>query len=106
MYFAEDTNVTDQTHVALVATFLATIADAPCNAPIDTGVSCICIRESFYQQLIPPQIKQVFHLSIASVSGNTFCLLGTVTCPFSLGALSFEFSFMICNNLSRLLLWV
>ena len=48
-----------------------------------------------------PQLLKAFHLSVTSVSGSTLCLMGIVQCPFKLGGHSFEFNFIVCQNLTR-----
>ena len=60
VYFAEATNITDQTEYVEAVTlglpkgaaFLVTTAGTLCNALIDTGVSHSCRSESFCQELI------------------------------------------------------
>ena len=53
------------------ATFPVTIACANYYALIDIGSSCTYMSETFYQHFLFQQVKQVFHISITSASGNT-----------------------------------
>ena len=68
---------------------------------IDTGATRICINETFYNQLMLPQLLKAFCLSVTSVYNNTLYPMGIAQCPFKLGGNSFEFNFNICQNLTR-----
>ena len=56
--------------------------------------------ENLYKEFTHLQIRQVFHLSVTSASGNTLNPLDTITCSSSLEGHSFQFNFIICMNLS------
>ena len=60
------------------ATFQVTIVGVSCNGLIDTGATRSCIIESFYNQLMLPQLLKTFHLVVASASDGTLCSMGIV----------------------------
>ena len=86
----EDMNKEDFVEVILLsltrgATFPVTIAGVNCNALIDTNAARSCISETFYNQLMLPQLLKAFHPVVTSASGSTLCPMGIVQCPFQLG---------------------
>ena len=111
MYFANEIEDKDREEFVEVITlslttaaaFPVTIAGVNCNAVIGTGATRSCICETFYNQLMLPQLLKTFHLSVNSTSGSTLCSMGIAQCPFKLGGHSFEFHFIVCQNLTRLM---
>ena len=87
------------------STFPVIFTGTQCNAPIDTRVLHSFMSEDFYQQLVPPQIKQIFHLSLASASINTLSPLGTITCPLNPAGHSFEPDSIVWKNLTKSLIF-
>ena len=81
--------------------FPVTIGGVHCNALIDTGTMRSCISETLYNQLMLPQLLKAFPLPVTSVSGTSLCPMGIAQCMFKLGGHSFEFSFIVCQNLAR-----
>ena len=78
------------------AAFLVTVAGVSCNALIDTSATRSCISETFYNQLMLPQLLKVFCLVVTSASGSTLCSMGIVQCQFKLGGHSSGFNFIVC----------
>ena len=66
--------------IARGAAFPVTIAGVNCNAFIDTGATRSCTSETFYNQLMLPQLLKAFHLVVTSDSGSTLCLMAVVQC--------------------------
>ena len=85
------------------ATFLVTIAGVNCNTLIDTGPMRSCISETFYNQVMLPQLLKAFHFSVTSASGSILCSMDIIQCPFQSGGHSFGFNFIVCRNLTRTL---
>ena len=81
------------------AAFPVTIAGVNCHSLINTDATRSCISETFYNQLMLP--VKAFQLLVTSASGSTLCPKGIAQCPFRLGGHSFEFNFIICQNLTR-----
>ena len=79
--------------------FLVTIAGISCNALIDNRATRSYINKTFYNQLMLPQLLKAFCFAVASATGSTLHLMGIVQCLFQLGGHSFEFSFIVCQNL-------
>ena len=46
-------------------------------------------------------VAKAFHLAVTSAFGSTLCPMGIVQCPFKLGGCSFEFTIVVCWNLTR-----
>ena len=72
-----------------------------CNTLIDTAVTRSCISEMFYHTLCLKNMKHLFNVTLKSASGNNVQLLGTVTCPFTLGKESYTFDFIMFKHLQR-----
>ena len=47
------------------------------------------------------QLLKAFRLSVPFALGRTVSPMGIIQCPFKLGGHSFEFSFIVCRNLTR-----
>ena len=48
-----------------------------------------------------PWLLKAFCLLVTSASGSILCPMGILQCLFELGGHSFEFSFIVCRNLTR-----
>ena len=82
-------------------TFPVTTMGVNYNTLIDTSATKSCISETFYNQLMLPWLLKAFHLVVTSAPGSTLCPMGIVQCPFQLEGYSFEFNFIVCQNLTR-----
>ena len=80
------------------ATFPVTIASVNYNALIDTGATRSCISETFYNQLMLPQLLKAFHLAVTSASGCTPCPIDIEQSQFKLGGHSSGFNCIACQN--------
>ena len=67
------------------ATVPMQIGQSQCNALVDTGASKSIISEEYFQQLMLPDLKQVYNVDIRSASGNKLKILGLTKCTFSIG---------------------
>ena len=77
------------------------MAGVNCNALIDTSATRSCINETFYNQLMLLWLLKAFHFLVTSASGSTLHSMGIVHCPYELEGHAFEFSFIVCRNLTR-----
>ena len=68
---------------------------------MDTGASKSIISEEYFQQLMLPDLKQVYNVDIRSASGNQLKILGLTKCTFSIGNRSYTYDFVVCKNISR-----
>ena len=62
------------------------------------------MSEAYYRKLQLPEIQPLHHVSVRSATGSNVALLGLVKCAFLLGNTPFEYSFIVGQNLTRLLL--
>ena len=83
------------------ATVPVQIGQSQCNALVDTGASKSVISEEYFQQLMLPDLKQVYNIDIRSASGNKLKILGLTKCTFSIGNRSYTYDFVVCKNISR-----
>ena len=83
------------------ATIPIQIGNSKCNALVDTGVSKSVISEEYFQQLMLPDLKQIYNIDIKSASGNKIQMIGVTQCTFSIGKHSYTYDFVVCKNLSR-----
>ena len=83
------------------ATVPVQIGQSQCNALVDTGASKSIISEKCFQQLMLPDLKQVYNIDIRSASGNKLKILGLTKCTFSIGNWSYTYDFVVCKNISR-----
>ena len=83
------------------ATVPVQIGQSQCNALVDTGASKSIISEEYFQQLMLPDLKQVYNVDIRSTSGNKLKILGLTKCTFSIGNQSYTYDFVVCKNVSR-----
>ena len=88
-------------NLAGCATFPVTTAGVTCNALTDTSAIRSCINEAYYNQLMLLWLLKAFCFPVTSASGSTLCPMGIVQCPFKLGGHYFEFNFIVCQNLTR-----
>ena len=64
------------------AVFQVTISGVSYNTLIDTSATGRCICETFYNQLMLPQLLKAFQVMVTSASGSTQCPVHIVQCPF------------------------
>ena len=83
------------------ATVLVQIGKSKCNALIDTGASKSVMSEEYFQQLMLPDLRQIYNIDIKSASGSKIKTTGINTCTFSIGKHHYTFDFVVCKNLSR-----
>ena len=55
----------------------------------------------FFNQLTLPWLLKAFCLAVTSASGSTLCPIGIVQHPFKWQGHSFQFNFIVCQNLTR-----
>ena len=75
-----------------------------CHALIDTGAMRSCISEKYYQSLLLTKIQFVQNISVRSATGSNLIPLGLINCSFELGKIKFNSDFILCKNLTRLLI--
>ena len=83
------------------ATVPVQIGKSKCNALVDTGASKSVMCEEYFQQLMLPDLKQIYNIDIKSASGNKIKTIGITQCTFSIGEHSYTYDFVLCKNLSR-----
>ena len=83
------------------ATVPVQIGKSKCNALIDTGVSKSVMSEEYFQQLMLPDLRQIYNINIKSTSGSKIKTTGITTCTFSIGKHHYTYDFVVCKNLSR-----
>ena len=83
------------------ATIPVQISNSKCNALVDTGASKSVISEKYFQQLMLPDLKQIYNIDIRSASGNKIKMIRVTQCTFSIGKHSYTYDFVVCKNLSR-----
>ena len=84
------------------ATVPVQIGKSQCNALVDTGATKSIISEKYFQQLMLPDLRQVYYIDKRSVSGNKLKILRLTKCTFSIGNHSHTYNFIVCKNISRL----
>ena len=72
-----------------------------CNALIDTSATRCCMGEAYYRKLQLPEVQLLHNISVWSATGSNLAPLGLVKCAFLLGDTPFEYSFIVCRNLTR-----
>ena len=72
-----------------------------CNALVDTGATKSCISESFYQQLLQPQIKTLYQMRVVSATGGNVKPKGLTTCEILIGKRKFRMEFIVCEKINR-----
>ena len=83
------------------ATVPVQISKSQCNVLVDTGATKSIISEKHFQQLMLPDLKQVYNIDIRSASGNKLKILGLTKCTFSIGNHLYTYEFVVCKNISR-----
>ena len=83
------------------ATAPVQIGKSQCNALVDTGATKSIISEEYFQQLMLPDLNQIYNVDIGSASGNKFKILGLTKCNFLMGNHSYTYDFVVCKNISR-----
>ena len=59
------------------------------------------MSEAYYGKLQLPKIQPLHCISVRSATGSNSAPLGLVKCIFLLGDTPFEYSFIVCQNLTR-----
>ena len=83
------------------ATVPVQIEKSKCNALIDTGASKSVMSEEYFQQLMFPDLRQVYNIDIKSASGSKIETTRITTCTFSIGKHHYTYDFVVCKNLSK-----
>ena len=73
-----------------------------CNALVDTGATRSCISNKFYQQLMQPQIRSLYQMTVVSAMGSNVKPLGMTTCEILKGKRKFRMDFIVCEKVGRL----
>ena len=82
------------------ATVPVQIGKSKCNALIDTGASKSVMSEEYFQELLLPDLRQIYNIDIKSASGSKIKIIGITQCTFSIGKHSYTYDFVVCKNLS------
>ena len=72
-----------------------------CNALVDTGATRSCISKEFYQQLMQPQIRSLYQMTVVSATGSNVKPLGMTTCEVLIGKRKFRMDFIVCEKVGR-----
>ena len=83
------------------ATVPVQIGKAQCNALVDTGATKSIISEEYFQQLMLPDLNQIYNVDTRSASGNKLKIPRLTKCTFSIGNHSYTYDFVVCKNISR-----
>ena len=59
------------------------------------------MSEEYFQQLMLPDLRQIYNTDIKSASGSKIKTTGITTCIFSIGKHHYTYDFVVCKNLSR-----
>ena len=62
------------------ATIPVQVGQIKCNALVDTGATRSCISKEFYQQLMQPQIRSLYQMTVVSAMGSNVKPMGMTTC--------------------------
>ena len=71
-----------------------------CNALIDTVATRCGMSEACYRKLQLPEVQLLHNVSVRPATGSDFAPLGLVKCTFLLADTPFEYSFIVCKNLT------
>ena len=85
-------------------TFPTKIGTTMCNALIDTGATRCCMSEKYYKKLQLAKIHLLQNVNVRSATGSNLAPVGLVKCTFELGETKFSSEFIVCKNLTRLLI--
>ena len=83
------------------ATVLVQIGKSKCNALKDTRASKSVMSEEYFQQLMLPDLRQIYNIDIKSASGSKIKTTGITMFTFSIGKHHYTYDFVVCKNLSR-----
>ena len=86
-------------------TFPTKVGSTLCNALIDTGATKSCMSESYYKTLHLDSIRSVVNTCVRSAIGNNLSPLGIVNCTLTLVKATFVNDFIVCQNLTRPLIF-
>ena len=81
--------------------FPTKVGTTVCNALIDTGATRCYMSEAYYRKLQLPKVQLLHNVSVRSATGSNLAPLGLVKWTFLLGDTPFEYSFIVCRNLTR-----
>ena len=82
-------------------TFPTKVGTTVCNALIATSAARCCISEAYNRKLKLPEIQLLHDVSVRPATGSNLAPVGLVKCTFLLGDTPFEYSFIVCRNLTR-----
>ena len=88
-----------------ITTFPTKVGSTLCNALIDTGATRSCISEAYYRTLRLNSIRTLTNTHVRSATGSNLSPLGIVNCTFELGKTAFTSDFIVCQNLTRPLIF-
>ena len=83
------------------ATIPVQVGQIKCNALVDTGATRSCISEEFYQQLMQPQIRSLYQMTVVSATGSNVKPMGITTCEILTGKKKFRMDFIVCEKVGR-----
>ena len=72
-----------------------------CSALVDTGAIRSCISKEFYQQLMQPQIRSLYQMTVVSATGSNVKPMGITTCEILIGKRKFRMDFIVCEKVGR-----
>ena len=103
-----DENTANHTEEVIIGseqgTFPTIVGTTMCNALIDTGATRSCMSEKYYRELHLNTICLLHNIHVRSANGSNLAPLGMVDCTFKLGKAKFSSDFIVCKNLTRLLI--
>ena len=83
------------------ATIPVQVGQIKCNALVDTGANRSCISKEFYQQLMQPQIRSLYQMTVVSTMGSNVKPMGMTTCEVLIGKRKFRMDFIVCEKVGR-----
>ena len=93
--------VTEVTVGSTRATVPVQIGKSKCNALIDIGASKIVMSDEYFQELMLPDLRQIYNIDIKSASGSKIKTTRITQCTFPIGKHSYTYDFVVCKTLSR-----
>ena len=60
-----------------------------------------CISEEFFQQLMQPQIRSLYQITVVSARGSNVRPMGITTCEILIGKRKFRMDFIVCKKVGR-----
>ena len=85
-------------------TFPTKVGNTMCNALINTGATRSCMNEKYYKKMHLAEIHLLQNVNVKSATGSNLAPVGLVNCTFKLGNIEFSSEFIVCKNLTRLLI--